>query len=99
MRAHTRKHHIEKNAVSGANENDAIDWRSAFGDLIEKFSEAGAALRGFRLREGMTQTQLALNIGCEQANISKMEQGKRPIGKSMAKKFAAFFKTDYRVFL
>lgn len=34
-----------------------------------------------------------------QTNISQMELGKRTIGKNLAKKLAAFFKTDYRLFL
>jgi DNA-binding XRE family transcriptional regulator len=76
-----------------------VDWSAAFGDLIEKFSETGATLRGFRLREGWTQTELAEKIDVNQANLSKMEHGKRPIGKIMAKKLAALFKTDYRIFL
>jgi DNA-binding XRE family transcriptional regulator len=76
-----------------------VDWHSTFIDLIEKFSETGAALRGFRLREGWTQAELAEKVGTNQANLSKMEHGKRPIGKTMAKKFAALFCTDYRIFL
>ena len=99
MRAHMRKHPIEKKAAPDTEHKKSVDWRSVFGDLIEKFSESGAALRGFRLREGMTQIELAEQIGVNQANISKMEHGKRPIGKSMAKKFAVLFKTDYKNFL
>ena len=99
MRAHTRKHHIEREINHRSDEANLIDWQSAFGDLIEKFSEAGAALRGFRLREGWTQTELAKKIDVNQANLSKMEHGKRPIGKQIAKKLAALFKTDYRIFL
>ncbi len=99
MRAHTRKHHTEKNVTAGAEHKGSVEWRSAFGDLIDKFTESGAALRGFRLREGMTQIELAEQTGVNQANISKMEHGKRSIGKSMAKKFAVLFKTDYKIFL
>lgn len=99
MQAHTRKHHIEKNVVADKTGEVMVDWRSAFTDLIDKFSEAGATLRGLRMREGLTQTELALKMGIAQANISKMEHGKRLIGKAMAKKFASFFHTDYRIFL
>ena len=99
MRAHTRKHHTEKSVVANSESYNLANWRDAFEDIIEKFSEAGAALRGFRLREGMTQNELAERIGLNQANISKMEHGTRPIGKSTAKKFAALFDTDYRIFL
>ncbi len=99
MRAHTKRLPTEKNVATGAEHKGSVDWRSAFGDLIEKFSESGAALRGFRLREGMTQIELAKQTGVNQANISKMEHGKRSIGKAMAKKFAVLFETDYKIFL
>ena len=99
MQVRTRKHHTEKEISMISKETNLIGWQSAFGDLIEKFSEAGAALRGFRLREGWTQTQLANKIDMNQANLSKMEHGKRPIGKKIAKRLASIFKTDYRIFL
>lgn len=99
MRAHMRKHHIEKETNIRSNDVNLIGWQSAFGDLIEKFSESGAALRGYRLREGWTQIQLAEKIDVNQANLSKMEHGKRPIGKQIAKRLATIFKTDYRIFL
>jgi DNA-binding XRE family transcriptional regulator len=99
MQAHTRKHHIEKEVVADKKSDVMVDWRSAFTDLIDKFSEAGATLRGLRMREGLTQNELAQKVGIAQANISKMEHGKRLIGKAMAKKFASFFDTDYRIFL
>ena len=99
MQAHTRKHRIEKNLVADKKSDVMVDWRTAFTDLIDKFFEAGATLRGLRMREGLTQNELAQEIGIAQANISKMEHGKRLIGKAMAKKFASFFHTDYRIFL
>ena len=47
----------------------------------------------------MTQVELAKKIKTDQRNISAMENGKRPIGKEMAKRLAKVFKTDYQVFL
>lgn len=99
MREHTRKHRTKEIVNASDQDVSPFNWRFAFDDLIEKFSEAGAVLRGFRLREGWTQTEVAEKIGINQANLSKMEHGKRPIGKTMAKKLAVLFKTDYRVFL
>jgi DNA-binding XRE family transcriptional regulator len=101
MQAHTRKLPIERSvrASESQEEDNLIDWRTAFGDLIEKFTEAGVTLKGFRLREGWTQAEVADKIGINQANLSKMERGKRAIGKAMAKKLATIFETDYRVFL
>lgn len=99
MQVHTRKHHTKKEVHVSSQETNLIDWQSAFSGLVEKFSETGVTLRGFRLREGWTQTELAEKIDVNQANLSKMEHGKRPIGKQMAKRLASLFGTDYRIFL
>jgi len=96
MRAHTKKHPIKK--IPAKNE-DLMDWTHAFFDIIKKYSESGAALRGFRLREGWTQTELAGKLGINQANLSNMERGLRPIGREMARRISKIFKTDYRIFL
>jgi len=57
------------------------------------------ALRGYRYREDLSQTELAELTGIPQRHISEMENGKRPIGKERAKKLAEVLNTDYRVFL
>jgi DNA-binding XRE family transcriptional regulator len=59
----------------------------------------GNALRGLRSREGLTQKHLAEMIGAKPTNISEMENGKRPIGKGMAKRLAKALRTDYKIFL
>jgi transcriptional regulator with XRE-family HTH domain len=59
----------------------------------------GSAIRGLRLREGLTHEQLAKLLGIRRTNLSEMENGKRPIGKNMAKRLAQVLKTDYKVFL
>jgi transcriptional regulator with XRE-family HTH domain len=60
----------------------------------------GAALRGARSREGLTQRQLAETTGIPQRHISEMESGRRSIGKERARKLAeALQVSDYRVFL
>jgi len=76
-----------------------IPWREAAKKDIEKYSESGVMLRGSRYKDDITQRELAKAIGISQHHISEMENGKRPIGKEMAKRLAKFFKTDYRVFL
>ena len=38
-------------------------------------------------------------IGVRSGHISEMEDGKRPVGKEMAKRLARALRTDYRVFL
>lgn len=59
----------------------------------------GVYLRGIRLREDMTQDELARLTGISRSNISAMEHGKRPIGKETAKRLAAVLHCDYRRFL
>jgi len=61
--------------------------------------DIGHALRGLRSREGLTQKQLAEMIGAKPSHISEMENGKRRIGKNMAKRLAKALRTEYKVFL
>ena len=69
--------------------------------IEEVFPEfhVGHALRGLRSREGLTQKQLAEMIGVKPSHISEMENGKRTIGKEMAKRLAKALRTEYKVFL
>lgn len=70
-------------------------------DLNELFPElhSGSAIKGLRYREGLTQEQLARKINVKRHHISEMENGKRPVGKEMAKRLSAALGTDYKVFL
>ena len=75
-------------------EDESIPLEEVFPGLHQ-----GSAIRGLRLREGLTQEQLAHLLGVKRPNLSEMENGKRPIGKNMAKRLAQVLKTDYKVFL
>jgi DNA-binding XRE family transcriptional regulator len=78
--------------------SDSIPWRQAF--LEFEGNESGTVLRGARLREEMTQKELAEKTGIPQRHISEMETGKRTIGKNRAEKLAeALNVSDYRIFL
>lgn len=59
----------------------------------------GHALRGARYREDVSQRQLAKLTGVSIQNISAMENGRRPIGKEMAKRLAKVLNTDWRLLL
>jgi DNA-binding XRE family transcriptional regulator len=70
-----------------------------FDSLDAKFTKAGALLKGLRLREGLSQIEFAKKIDVTQANLSNMENGRRPIGKIIAKRIEKIFGTNYRYFL
>lgn len=80
-------------------EEDSVSVEEVFAELTEEYSQAGALLKGLRARENMTQAEFAEKIAVTQANLSKMENGKRPIGKIVAKRIANIFDIDYRCFL
>jgi DNA-binding XRE family transcriptional regulator len=61
--------------------------------------EQQVALRAYRSRENLTQRQLAELTGIPQRHISEMENGKRRIGKELAKRLGQALHADYHVFL
>lgn len=76
-----------------------VSANSVFKELDKKYSRPGAALQGARLKAEMSQVDLAEKLGIDQSDLSKMEHGKRSIGKKMAKRLAEILSVDYRVFL
>jgi ribosome-binding protein aMBF1 (putative translation factor) len=77
----------------------SIPWRESLKEHLDKYSEGGVLLRAHRNDAGLTQEKLGNKLKISQNHISEMENGKRPIGKEMAKRFSKFFKADYRMFL
>jgi len=78
--------------------SDSIPWREAYPECSEA-QLIGKALAGTRDREGLTQIQLSELTGIPQRHISEMENGKRPIGKEMAKRLGKALSISYKVFL
>ncbi len=103
MLEHTKKRHIRvgrKKAVGPKKKAEkSIPWRKVAKVNIEKYTEAGLALRGARFKEEMTQQELADAIGILAHHISEMEHGKRTIGKEMARRLAEVLDVNYKVFL
>ncbi|MBT6120213.1 hypothetical protein HOH45_01950 [bacterium] len=64
-----------------------------------KFHTSALAVKGARIREGLTQANLAEKIGMARHNLSLVETAKRPVGKKLAYKFGTFFGNDYKLFL
>jgi len=80
-------------------QGQTIPWRESAKDLIEKYTEAGVALKGARAKAGLSQNELADKLKIPQSHISDMEHGRRPIGKKMAKRLADVLGVGYKVFL
>lgn len=78
---------------------EATPWEVLAKDRIEKYKKAGLVLRGARYRENMSQVKLAKLSGVNQNEISKIENGKRGVGKKVAKKLAKPLKINYLLLL
>ncbi len=78
--------------------SDSVPWREAFPEYKDE-DLPGVCLKGARYREGITQKQLSKLTGIPQRHISEMENGKRPIGKEMAKRLGKALNIGYKVFL
>lgn len=59
----------------------------------------GRVLRLFRVRENLTLEALSANTGIAKSNLSKMENGRRSIGRITARRLAEALHCDYRRFL
>jgi DNA-binding XRE family transcriptional regulator len=79
--------------------DDFIPAETVLRDVHVEYGKSGSVLRGLRVRDGLSQADLAKELGCPQPWISAWENGSRSLGKKMAQKLAEIFKTDYRVFL
>lgn len=86
---------VDGSSVTG----ESVPADEVFKDLYAKYTKPGVALRGGRGKEGFTQEELADKLGIEQGDVSKLENGKRPISRKMARKLAEILKMNYRAFL
>ena len=76
-----------------------VSAEDVFAELDSKHTKAGALLKGLRSREGLSQTAFAKKIKLSQANLSKMENGSRPIGMIIAKRIAKAFDVNVDYFI
>jgi DNA-binding XRE family transcriptional regulator len=88
---------LEKKSVEITPWNKATSWGKLAASRIKHHTKAGLVLRGARMREGFTQKMLAKKCGISQENLSKMENGKRPIGKKVAVKLAKALHIDTKL--
>lgn len=81
-------------------DNDkSVSADEVFSNINKKYTKPGALLRGIRVRESLTQAEMAKKIKVTQSDISQMENGTRSIGRIIAKRIEKLFDVDYRSFL
>ena len=80
-------------------DQQTIPWRETVASLTQKYTEAGIALKGARIKENLSQSDLANKLGIPQSHISDMEHGRRTIGKNMAKRLSKVLNVGYKIFL
>jgi DNA-binding XRE family transcriptional regulator len=78
---------------------DSIPAHVVIPELADDIKRPAIVLRGLRYREHLTQKQLAEKLSIHQHHLSEMENGKRPIGKEMAKKLADILHANWKIFL
>lgn len=96
------KYDIPKSIASKYKVSDdetSISADDFFAELDRQYTKPGALLRGIRVRENLSQIEFAEKIGVAQSDLSKMELGKRPIGKIVAKRIEEMFDVNYRLLL
>ena len=59
--------------------DDFVPADEVFSALYSKHGRAGTTIRGFRIRENLSQSDLAKKLDCPQSWISGWESGKRSL--------------------
>jgi DNA-binding XRE family transcriptional regulator len=77
-------------------ENELMDIGEVFPNLDSPDKLPSITFRGIRAKTGLTQEEVAKRLQITQAEVSKIESGKRAIGKALAKKIEKEFKINYR---
>lgn len=78
---------------------ESVPAEKVLPELTDETMRPATMLRGARYKAELTQKELAVELDIYQHHLSEMENGKRPIGKDMAKRLANVLKCDYRLFL
>ena len=76
-----------------------INADAIFKELGNQTGKAASLLRGLRTRESLSQVDFAKKINVTQSNLSKMENGSRSIGKTVAKRIEKVFGVSYKYFI
>lgn len=82
--------------LQSASQGDSVPAEEVFPDIKDPEKRIGIVFRGIRFKHGLTQAEVAKRLGLDQSDVSKIEKGKRSIGKALAKKIEKEFGIDYR---
>lgn len=82
-----------KKAKNNVRYSLSVTPEEAFAEINAKYTKAGTLLKAVRLREGLNQKEFAALINVTQGDLSKMEHGKRPVGKILIERIAKKFKS------
>lgn len=82
--------------VMNVGHQESVPAAEVFHDLKDPAKRVGILFRGIRAKKDLTQQEVAERLGIDQSDVSKIEKGKRSIGKALAKKIEKEFGIDYR---
>lgn len=80
-------------------DGDYISADDLYKEVYGDFPKGSVYLSGLRYRDCLTQKQLSEMVNVKRYDISLMERGLKPIKKSVARRLAKVFNTDYESFL
>jgi len=81
-------------------EPDYVTKEELFGDWVKTpRMKIATYLTGARHREGFTQKQVCEKLGIKQYNLSKIENGERPIPKKLIDKFAKLYNVKKKMLI
>ena len=80
-------------------DEETVSMDEAFPEMKDPKIRIATMFRGLRFKNNLTQKELAERLGLDQSDVSKIEKGKRPIGKALAHRIEKEFGDDYRLFL
>jgi len=74
-----------------------VESDKVFAAINSKYSKLGAIVRGIRYKENLSQKKFASKIKISQADLSKIENGKRAIGKTIINRIVKQFKINKNI--
>jgi antitoxin component HigA of HigAB toxin-antitoxin module len=87
-------------AVLLDDEGEAVVWKeTALAQEIKTKKTPGKLIRAYRERAGMTLVGLANVAGTKYPNLSAIENDRRAVGLTMARKLGEVLGVDYRKFI